>query len=163
MSPASSTCACPAGNFVGVEPVTFDRIAIEITGAGSAGAVYRLGIYAENPETGGVGDLILDAGTVAATSTGAAEIMIDQALSGLVYLACAVQGAAVTSPSVRSYNADVIGKQYAGNIGKPSAVLANYFNSYLAFQTGAFASTPAGFTSPVNPNIYGASVHMRAK
>lgn len=67
-------------------PVTADRIAIEITStAAAAGKVMRLGIYNADadwqPTT-----LVLDAGTVAADSTGVKAITISQALPAGRYL-----------------------------------------------------------------------------
>lgn len=84
--------------------VTADRVVAEITGAGTAGAVVRLGIYAA--DTDGIpGDLILDAGTIDGTSATIQTITISQALSpGLVFLCGVVQGGAGTRPTMRARN-----------------------------------------------------------
>ena len=70
--------------------ITVDRIAVNIQGAGSAGAVVRLGIYESN--NGVPGALVLDAGTVDTTSTGTKTITISQTLAaGYYYLAAVGQ------------------------------------------------------------------------
>jgi len=56
---------------------TYTRIAIHTTTAGTGSA--RLGIYNDN--TGVPGSLVLDAGTVARSGTGAKEITISQSLA----------------------------------------------------------------------------------
>lgn len=72
--------------------LTADRIAVKVETSGSAGAVLRLGIYAASPTTRKPDSLVLDAGTVDATSTGQKEITISQALTaGLYWLACVPQ------------------------------------------------------------------------
>jgi hypothetical protein len=70
--------------------MTITSLTVEVTTLGGAGAVYRLGIYGT---TAGMPDaLILDAGTVVATSTGFKTLTISQALDpGLYWLACACQ------------------------------------------------------------------------
>jgi hypothetical protein len=72
--------------------VTLDRIAVEITTLGAAGAVVRLGCYTDND---GIPDaLIADFGTVDATTTGVKEITISQTVNpGILWLARASQGA----------------------------------------------------------------------
>jgi hypothetical protein len=71
--------------------ITVDRIAVNIQAAGSAGAVVRLGIYESN--NGVPGALVLDAGTVDATSTGTKTITISQTLAaGYYYLVAVGQG-----------------------------------------------------------------------
>lgn len=62
--------------------ITIDRIGIEITTAFAA-AVYRLGI--RNDDGGYPGALLLDAGTIDASTTGFKEITISQLLSAGKY------------------------------------------------------------------------------
>ena len=70
---------------------TFDRIGVHVTTAVS-GATVRLGIYADSVNRPAA--LVLDAGTVDASSTGYKEITISQTLSaGVYWLAAAAQGA----------------------------------------------------------------------
>jgi hypothetical protein len=76
--------------------MTFDRIACRVNTAASSGGVVRLGIY-EATSDGLVGNLILDAGTVATNSTGVKEITISQTLAaGKYWLAVVGQVAGCT-------------------------------------------------------------------
>lgn len=94
--------------FVVPRAVTVDRIGIHVTTAGTAGAVVRLGIYLDN------GNLLLDAGTVDATTTGWKEIAIDQALpAGLVFPIAVVQGGAISRPQLRSLSGYSMGIGFA--------------------------------------------------
>jgi len=87
---------------IGVQSaVTVDRIACEVTTAGTTGAVIRLGIYNVGAD-GFPTTLVLDAGTVTATTTGVKEITVSQALTAGNYcLAACTQGAPATAPQVR--------------------------------------------------------------
>lgn len=85
--------------------LTADRIGIEVTTA-HATTVTRVGIYADDPDTGLPGALVLDAGTLDVTTTGFKEATISQLLSaGRWWLAAVNQGSSGT-PVVRS-NANV--------------------------------------------------------
>lgn len=72
--------------------VTADRIGVRVN-AGVASATIRLGVYAS--AAGGLpGSLILDAGTIDASTAGFKEIIISQAFSpGTYWLAVCAQGA----------------------------------------------------------------------
>lgn len=75
---------------------TLTRIGCRVTTAGSTGALQRLVIYSDNGD-GRPGDLLLDAGTIDATTTGAKEITISQAITpGLYWLGAVPQGATST-------------------------------------------------------------------
>ena len=101
-TPGTST---PSLNSLAASPmelpaVTLDRIGIEVTTGGGAGAVVRLGIYSD---TNGVPDaLVLDAGTVDSTGTGIKTITISQALSAGVYWLATVSQ--VATSVVRTVN-----------------------------------------------------------
>ncbi len=78
---------------------TYTRIGVEVTTAVSS--TIRLGIYGLDATTGGPGALILDAGTVDASTTGNKEITISQALdAGPVWIAAIADA----SPGVRATN-----------------------------------------------------------
>lgn len=92
-------CAIP---FVAHGSFTANRIAVFQGAAGGAGAVVRLGIYSDNGNAL-PGALLLDAGTYDASSGSSVtkEITISQAIStGLYWLVAAVQGAAVSRPTL---------------------------------------------------------------
>lgn len=99
---ASSLRVCPFWSFGG----TIDRIAINVTGAGTSGATYRIGIYL--PDSGNPflpGSLLLDAGTVAVDSTGFKEATVSQALDiGLYWIGGATQGSAADAAITRVYH-----------------------------------------------------------
>lgn len=85
------------------EPVLLDRIGCEVTGAGEAGCVVRLGIWADAGNVALAGALVLDAGTIAADSIGVKEITIARSLpAGTYWLSGTVQGAPATQPTLRT-------------------------------------------------------------
>lgn len=90
------------------EPVTIDRIGCEVTTAGTAANVVRLGIYAADegpPAENWPGSLMADFGTVDVTSTGAKELAVSAQLpAGLVWLAacCQVSAASLVMRSLLS-------------------------------------------------------------
>lgn len=66
--------------------MTIDRFSMEVTTAGTASAVARLGIYASSNNL--PTDLILDAGEIAVDSTGVKTINVNQLLApGLYFMA----------------------------------------------------------------------------
>lgn len=81
---------------------TLDRIGLYIGTQGGAGEVVRMGIYEDSQ--GVPGALVLDAGTVAAATTGLKEVTISQALdiTKRYWLAFATQGASGTVARPRS-------------------------------------------------------------
>lgn len=131
---------------------TFDRIACEVTTGGSAGAVMRLGIY--NSGGGVPTTVLLDAGTVAATTTGAKEITISQTLArGVYFLAAAAQ--INTGVACRIKEEAVPGLAHF-SVTSPSTQLAGYFQDSVS---GAF---PA-YTNGIGGNIsYVVRVFLRA-
>lgn len=82
---------------------TLTSITVEVFTAGSAGAVTRLGIFALNTATG-LPTLLLDAGTVDATTTGVKTVSISQAVTQgqNIMLAAVNQGAPATVPIIRT-------------------------------------------------------------
>ena len=84
----------------------FDRIGTEVTVAGAASSVVRLGVYADNG-SGLPGALLFEAGTVAGDSTGAKEIKISRTLSaGLYWLGLVGQRG---TPQVRAVSNNILG------------------------------------------------------
>ena len=113
---------------------TFDRIQCNVSVAGSAGAVVRLGIYGSDADGMPYG-LVLDAGTVAATSTGVREATISQYLPlGKWWLAAVVQGAATTRPTLY-----LLGANYTRPAGVPCNGVAD--EAWIA-RTGVSGALP---------------------
>lgn len=110
---------------------SFDRIACETTAAGGAGAVARLGVYADDG-TGKPGPLIFDSGTVAtdpAASIRPIVIAWTVPVSGLYWIAVNTGGNAnsgtfrqVTGESLLSDRATSLQSSYGYGIGN---VVAN--------------------------------------
>jgi len=104
-------------------------IACAVSSAGGTGAVVRLGIYKERDRDSQTSqnrvtvDLVLDAGTVDATTTGVKQIAIDPAVeleAGVYWLAAVAQGSPSPAPTVRAitgFNPMI----YAGSFGDTSS------------------------------------------
>lgn len=123
---------------------TLDRIAIDVTGAGTAGTVIRLGIRDTNPD-GLPGLLLLDAGTVSGASATQQEITISQYIpkEGLYWLTATPQNTGGTLPTCRMVNGNltpVASNAIAGALGATST--SGYA---IAGVTGAL---PAFYSSP---------------
>lgn len=120
----------------------FTAIGAFITTGGSAGATAELGIYADNGE-GYPGALVLDAGSVAVVSTGAAaEISgLTQTLApGLYWLVYGATGSPVTQATPSRYSSPPV--VIVGGSG-PTAVSIGY--DATGALTGALpAAYPAG-------------------
>ncbi len=116
---------------------SISRIAINVTTAGSAGSVIRIGAY--NDDNGIPGTLIFDAGTVDSTTTGIKEITTTQTLpAGRFWLAAVVQGAA--SPTLAAMSATNANSAWNSNATlSPTAqgLDAVYFSMLRASVSGA--------------------------
>lgn len=117
-------------------------IGINVQAAGSTGAVIRLGIYAD--AAGEPGALVLDAGTVAATATGAVSVGIGTTVGPGTYWLCAVlQGAPATAPGVYATQGSAgVANNSLGNITQYGSVgVSTSASTY----TGALPATFPGF------------------
>lgn len=124
--------------FVVGEGRTFDRIGVDITTAGAAGAVVRLGIYTDSGVLPNA--LVFDAGTVDSSTAGAKVAVFGQALSaGTIYWLAAV--AQVATSTIRFFSA--AGTTPWSLIGGLFAFVARsgYFQSNV---TGALPANAAG-------------------
>jgi hypothetical protein len=144
----AATQSTSSGNMMAIPvflPTAMTAVSIEceVTTAGAAGTLVRLGIYAagalDNP-----GSLILDAGTVAGDTAGVKAIAISQQLSaGLYWLTACPQGG---NPSMRS----------VGSGSLPPVAPASFGGGnncyYVAGITGAFPAT-FGSVSPFGGGI----------
>jgi hypothetical protein len=119
------------------QDLVLDRISIEVTTLIASG-VARLGIYgASSNNLGQPSARIVDAGTVATTTTGIKEITINQSLSvGLYYLVAVNQTAAAT---LRMLTGDLAPVNWTTHAG--SNLLAAYM------QTGVTGALPATFVA----------------
>ena len=84
------------------DDTSIKAIGTQVHTAGSAGAVIRISLYAPDGAGGGPGTLIVDAGTIDATSGGwkEASFAAVTAPAGPVWVALAAQGAPATLPRI---------------------------------------------------------------
>lgn len=85
--------------------VTVDRIGIEVTSAGGAGSLGRLGIYNSSSTSNYPDTRLLDAGTVSVSSTGKREATISQTITqGIYWLAYLADTVSGTAPTLRQFS-----------------------------------------------------------
>ena len=136
-----------------VRPVTLDRIGVNIMVVGTAGAVFRMGIYASDGTGAVPGSLILDAGTVIAdVGTGFKEITISQALDAGNYWIGGVTQVALSSPLC-------FGATSAKLRGAPTATEAHSLSAGFGYHTDTArvpGALPAAFGAVTAgaPNIF---------
>lgn len=84
--------------------LTVDKINVFVVTAGSAGALERMGIYADNGTDGQPGALIVDGGTVAVTATGFKEVTLGAPVTlqpGIVWVGGSSQGGPTTGAALQ--------------------------------------------------------------
>lgn len=141
-SPASSVSGITPGNGVlYLIPVNVPRIidinnlAVNITVAGTAGSVVRLGIYNAGDNNDLPGNLLLDAGTVDTTTTGLKTIAVTQRLyPGRYWFAGVQQGAPATAAGFSMF----IGASGSIPASVPAGILSGRFGVGI---TGALPNT----------------------
>lgn len=115
-------------------PITLTALSINVMTAGTAGSVFRLGIYTDN--NGSPSNLIIDAGTVDTSSTGLKSASVSQTLTpGRYWFAGAQQGAPTTTATVTFVTSPV--GQFSATTS-PTSISAGY---YLPNQTGALPTS----------------------
>lgn len=138
-------------------PATIDRIGSDISSAGSAGALLRLGIYADNGQ-GYPGALVLDAGTVDGTSATVSELTVSQVLPlGLYWVGAVVQGAPSTQPTVRVLQSPLAFPLSRVGSSAPTAALAVVGYS----QTSVTGALPSTFTTTIAPTTVAPRLFVR--
>lgn len=123
--------------------ITFTGISIYVDVAAAAGGVVRLGIY-DTDSRGRPGNLVLDAGTVASTSTGVKTITISQSLSAGKYFLTAVSQTAtcnlLAEVGVHSYTHNSY-PFWHGNIWELSGItgaLPSTWTSYATWRSESY-------------------------
>lgn len=91
--------------FVVSESLEVDRIGLNITSAGTAGRVVRVGMY--NDSNGAPGSLLFDGGTVAIDSTGTKEATISETLTPGWYWFASVHNEDTTLVAARGFTSNV--------------------------------------------------------
>lgn len=134
-------------------PITVDLITIDITGAAAAGKIARLGIYNAGLDWQPTA-LLLDAGTVAADSTGQKSIVISQALPAGRYLLVENSDGAPTLRAVRG------GSRYIGYGASLGAT--PYIVSLSAAQAlQAFAGTGVAWARNLSSSPFLQAIFLR--
>lgn len=125
-----------------------DRVGTEITGAGAAGSVLRLGLF--NDSGNGIpGTVNADWGTVIGTAAGVVSIVIAKTLPlGRSWLAITGQGAPATQPTVRC----------TVSTNDPTTAMVaqadGYANSYIQNSvSGAYATAVIGGDNAIGPLV----------
>lgn len=149
--PGTLSLATVANSRLQVQPFLFsattvlNQAAIEVTVAGDAGSLIRLGAYADN--NGLPGDLIADWGTLVGDNPASLGLTINQVLSaGVYWIGCAVQNAPSVQPTMRLISQSLISVPSSapyttvhnsgyGRNGVTGALPAN-------FMSGAFTAAP---------------------
>lgn len=155
----TSTAVMPANErmiatpFLITRNLTLDRIGIEITAAGNASSVVRLGIYGTTGIDYKPGALVLDAGTVPGDgATGFKEITINQALTaGIYWLGAAPQAATSTIPTVRHLQQGwhgLVGYAAGGGAGSVGGYRKDSVSGALPNPFGTPTNTATLFQAP---------------
>lgn len=134
-----------------------DQVIFEVTIAGAAGSLVRLGLFDNDPARFVPRSLLYDFGTVDTSTTGVKTLAIAATLPTIAWLATAQQGAAASSATVRTWNSP------AGYVLNPEFVaLTNTRTSYsVAGVTGAL---PASVAYPITSTTFKALTALfRAK
>lgn len=119
---------------------TIDRLGAEITTVGTAGSVFRIGIYKDTGD-GMPGDLLLDAGTIDGTSQTVQTVTVSQALNrGVYWFGGAAQ---VADCTVCSTPIAYSGFAWSYLTSAPTA--AQKVGGY--YQTGVTGALPATYTT----------------
>lgn len=148
---------CRAHPWIVRRSVTLVRIGVEITTAGEAGSLVRLGVYADNGSAY-PGALLFDAGTVSGATVAFPEITISQTLSpGIYWVAAANQSAPTTQPQVRQNST-----QWTPPIDMTSGTAAPTAGQQIVgyFQT-ATGALPSTFSATVQPTSAVARVFVK--
>lgn len=140
----------PVGN-----TVTVDRIGIWVN-AGVALSVVRLGIYRDTG-SGYPGTLVLDAGTIDASSQGFKEITVSQQLTPDLYWVGGVGQTLVTAMTISCGPA----ASTFGVMGYTATPTGSTTGGAGFFQTGVSGALPGTFTSTVTTGTAIPRVHLR--
>lgn len=128
------------------EGYTLTKLGLEVTVAGGASSVVRLGVYKTGSD-GNPGDLLVDGGTIDASTTGTKEVTISQVIptSGW-YWVCAAAQADASTPTIRA----VRRTDGPGPLAQALANALNVAQRSTLVKGSVSGAFPASFGSP-NP------------
>ena len=133
---------------------SIDRVAVEVTTAGGAGSVFRMGLYSDS--NGAPGALISDEGTVDSATTGFKEDTVawTDLTGGLYWIVTAAQVG--TAPTVRSVTTPT-----ATAAPYRSTSLTNTPDSWCVYGANITGAMPASFGA-ITAHLLGPMVIVRA-
>lgn len=128
------------------QSMSIARLGCEVTTAGEAGSLVRLGIFKDNG-SGRPGALTVDGGTVSSATTGVKEVTVSASLDpGVYWLAAVCQSAATTRPVLRCLDAHTLDSPlYSATL----PVGGSRWGSYLFTASGALTANPTVTDPPV--------------
>lgn len=150
-APGLASTATPSQGVLALAPLDVDRVCLlkalvaDIATVGTAGAVLRLAIYADDGTGGFPGALVADAGTIDATVAGAATLTLTTPIPlppGRYWIGGASQGAPTTAPVIRCVSS-------TGAIVMPSTTASVTTLNLAAAQNGVTGAAPASFTTAI--------------
>jgi hypothetical protein len=131
-------------------PTTVDAVLVEVTTAGNAGSIIRLGIY-DQDSNGNPGDLLVDAGTADGATVGVQALTITPTVfSGMLFAAAVVQ---VESTTLRA--ATAANHVYFGGVHNTTLNVRT-----MRARSGESGGLPATANATTNLNT-GPVVHLR--
>lgn len=121
-------------------PITISKLACNVTTAGSSGTTIRLGVYGSDG-AGGIGNLVMDGGTVAGDTTGVKTITLSQAAGpDRLWLGAVWQGTNSTAPVLQAYSRALPFIGWTSYVQFPPIVAYQY--------TGITGALPASLGTP---------------
>jgi hypothetical protein len=125
--------------------IAVDRLGAEVTSAGDAGSLLRIGVYADTGNSY-PGALILDAGTIAGDSATVQDItgLTLTLAPGIYWIGGAVQLVTVTQPTVR-----ILGSVYTCPVPLGSTSISAGQAVHGFSQSSVTGALPSTFTSSV--------------
>lgn len=111
--------------------VTVTSVGLEVTGAGTAGALTRFGIYASSPVSSLPSNLLVDCGTIATDGTGFLTTTISLAMQPGHYWIAAAHYSPTTYPTVRAHATGALFLAYCGaTLNTPAS--GHHFNIIIS-------------------------------
>lgn len=148
-TPGLTSTATPSAGQLALAPIDINRVCVltalvaDVATVGSAGAVLRLAIYADDGTGIFPGALVADAGTIDATIAGAATLTLATPIPlppGRYWIGGASQGAPTTAPVVRCVST-------TGALIMPTTSASVTTLNVGAAQNSVTAAAPATFTT----------------
>ena len=127
----------------------------EVSAAGTAGAVVRLAVYADNGTRGWPGALVLDAGTIDGTSATVQTITLGSPLAlapGRYWVGAVGQGGPTTQPTMRCLRYGV---------SQPATAVGAGTIAWAVAQSGVTGALPANYTTTKGHTFTAPRVWMR--